>query len=106
VDALAWTPAGGRRLPSLTTDQGEPLHLGRKTRDWNTAQRRAISVPDGGHCRFVGCTFRPYDIHHLHFWEAGGHTDIDNGFCRCSRHHRMLRHGYHVEGNPNSQLFF
>jgi hypothetical protein len=34
---------------------GEPLNLGRKTRDWNTAQRRAIRVRDGGQCRFVGC---------------------------------------------------
>src|SRR6516165_10135307 len=34
---------------------GETLSLGRKTREWNTAQRRAISVRDGGHCRFVGC---------------------------------------------------
>ena len=39
------------------THDGEPLHLGRKTREWNTAQRRAITVRDGGHCRFVGCHF-------------------------------------------------
>ena len=39
------------------SDEGEPLHLGRKTRDWSTAQRRAITVRDGGQCRFVGCHF-------------------------------------------------
>jgi hypothetical protein len=88
------------------TDQGEPLHLGRKTREWNTAQRRAVSVRDGGHCRFVGCQFSHYDVHHLHFWEHGGSTDIDNGCCQCPRHHRLLHHGYHLEGDPNSELRF
>lgn len=39
-------------------------------------------------------------------WEVGGNTDIDNGFCGCPRHHRMLHHGYRVEGNPNGELRF
>ena len=88
------------------TDGGEPLNLGRKTREWNTAQRRAISVRDGGQCRFVGCYFKHCDIHHMHPWEAGGNTDIDNGFCGCRRHHRMLHHGYRAEGDPNGELRF
>jgi hypothetical protein len=89
-----------------TTPDGEPLNLGRKTRDWNTAQRRAIAVRDGGQCRFVGCTNHFYDIHHLKEWEHDGPTDIDNGCCQCRRHHRMLHHGYTVQGNPNRQLDF
>lgn len=89
-----------------TTDQGEPLNLGRRTREWNTAQRRAIGVRDGGHCRFVGCTNRFYDIHHLQEWEHEGPTDIDNGCCQCRRHHRMLHHGYQAKGDPNEQLDF
>jgi hypothetical protein len=90
----------------LVTDQGEPLNLGRKTREWNTAQRRAIRVRDGGQCRFVGCSFHHYDIHHIHGWEAGGPTDIHNGCCQCRRHHRMLHHGYQVQGDPNTELRF
>jgi hypothetical protein len=89
-----------------TSPAGEPLYLGRKTRDWNTAQRRAIAVRDGGRCRFVGCTNRFYDIHHLQEWEQGGPTDIDNGCSQCPRHHRMLHHGYEVQGNPNGALDF
>ena len=88
------------------TDAGEPLHLGRKTREWSTAQRRAITVRDAGQCRFVGCQFSHCDIHHLRPWQAGGNTDIDNGFCLCSRHHRMLHHGYRAEGDPNRELRF
>lgn len=85
---------------------GEPLNLGRKSREWNTAQRRAISVRDGGHCRFVGCHHTHYDIHHIRPWDDNGHTDIDNGCCLCRRHHRMLHHGYQVRGDPNGELRF
>jgi hypothetical protein len=85
---------------------GEPLQLGRKTREWSTAQRRAITVRDGGQCRFVGCYFAHVDIHHLRPWQAGGPTDIDNGFLVCPRHHRKLHAGFRVEGDPNGELRF
>lgn len=88
------------------TNHGEPLNLGRKTREWSTAQRRAISVRDGGHCRFPGCGFRHCDIHHMRPWEAGGTTDINNGFYDCPRHHGMIHRGYRAEGDPNGELRF
>jgi hypothetical protein len=87
-------------------DGGEPLQLGRKTRVWSTAQRRAIAVRDGGHCRFVGCQHTQWDIHHIRAWQDGGPTDTTNGCCQCPRHHRMLHHGYRVEGDPNHELQF
>jgi hypothetical protein len=92
-------------VPTVTA-AGEPLHLGRKTRQWSAAQRRAITVRDGAQCRSVGCHHQHCDIHHLHPWETGGNTDIDNGFSGCPRHHRMLHRGYYAEGNPNAQLRF
>jgi hypothetical protein len=85
---------------------GEPLHLGRRTREWSTSQRRAISVRDGGHCRFPGCQFTHFDIHHMRSWEAGGLTDVANGFCQCRRHHRLLHAGYQVVGDPGGLLTF
>ena len=85
---------------------GEPLSLGRKTREWSTAQRRAISVRDGGHCRFPGCNFSHYDIHHMRSWDSAGPTDVANGVCECRRHHRMLHGGYRVEGDPKGELRF
>jgi hypothetical protein len=88
------------------TEDGEPLNLGRKTRQWNTAQRRAITVRDGGHCRFPGCDFCHCDIHHMRPWENGGETDISNGMLDCPRHHDMNHHGYRVEGDPNGELRF
>jgi hypothetical protein len=88
------------------TEAGEPLNLGRKTREWNTAQRRAITVRDGGHCRFPGCEFRHCEIHHMRPWENGGATNIGNGYLDCPRHHHMNHHGYRVEGDPNGELRF
>ena len=85
---------------------GEPLSLGRRSRAWNTSQRRAIRVRDGGRCRFPGCTHRFVDIHHLQPWEHGGATDVVNGCMQCRRHHRMVHSGYRVEGDPNSELCF
>ena len=87
-------------------DDGEPLRLGRKTREWNTAQRRCIQVRDGGRCRFPGCHHRYVDIHHLHWWTKGGMTDIDNGLLICPRHHTLLHGGFTAAGNANRQVTF
>ena len=48
----------------LIGERGEPLALGRRTKQWNRAQRRAIMVRDGGRCRFPGCEHRVTDVHH------------------------------------------
>jgi hypothetical protein len=92
------------RVVHTFSESGEPLNVGRKSRDWSTAQRRAVAVRDGGHCRFVGCQNIHYDIHHIRPWEAGGATDVDNGCCVCPRHHHMIHRGYGVEGDPNGEL--
>lgn len=84
----------------------EPLALGRKTRAWNTAQRRAIAVRDGGRCRFPGCSWRITDVHHLHNWNDGGPTDVENGALACDSHHTLLHKGFRAEGNANGTLVF
>jgi hypothetical protein len=88
------------------TSAGEPLRLGRKTRDWSTAQRWALTVRDGGRCRFPGCTHRHVDIHHLSFWEHGGLTDIENGISLCPRHHTLLHQGFTASGDANHIVTF
>ncbi len=63
-------------------DAGEPLAVGRKTRDPTVAQRRALLVRDGG-CVFPSCDQRLFvDAHHVREWEHGGFTDLDN-LTRC-----------------------
>ncbi|MGH9055489.1 MAG: HNH endonuclease [Acidimicrobiales bacterium] len=85
---------------------GEPLALGRRTRVWSVAQRRAIAVRDRGRCRFPGCERRHVDIHHLLPWEDGGSTDITNGLLACPRHHTLLHRGFHAAGDANRTVTF
>ena len=90
-----------------TDGDGRPLRLGRRTRVWSAAQRRAAAVRDGGRCRFPGCRRRVTHIHHLHHWAAGGLTDIDNGLHLCSRHHTLVHEGgFRIAGDPNAGLRF
>jgi len=67
------------------------LRYGRTMRDWPVELYNAIVIRDGG-CRWPGCTAPVHwcDVHHVHFWEDGGPTDIDNGLLLCRRHHRKL----------------
>lgn len=84
----------------------EPLFLGRKTREWTTAQRRAARVRDGGRCRFPGCHRRVADLHHSEWWSRGGGTDVSNGFLCCPRHHTLLHSGYEAKGDANREVTF
>jgi hypothetical protein len=90
----------------VVSDEGEPLKLGRRSREWNTAQRRAILVRDGGHCRFPGCDRTFVDIHHLVPWDHGGPTDVSNGICECGRHHTLLHAGFTAAGDANGTVVF
>jgi hypothetical protein len=66
----------------------EVLDIGRKTRVWTAAQRRAIIARDR-HCQGDGCEVRPEwcDIHHVDHWADGGHTSVENGKLLCRFHH-------------------
>jgi hypothetical protein len=63
----------------------EILDVGRRTRIWTAAQRRAIIARDR-HCQGPGCRAKPRhcDIHHEDHWADGGETSVDKGklFCR------------------------
>lgn len=71
----------------------EILDVGRKTRTWNTPQRRAIRARHGYRCAAHGCDRRITQIHHIRWWEDGGVTSIDNGVPVCLHHHHLLHEG-------------
>jgi hypothetical protein len=71
----------------------EFLDIGRKTRTWTTAQRRAIRARHNFRCAAAGCTRRITQIHHIVWWENGGVTSIDNGVPLCSHHHHLVHEG-------------
>lgn len=66
----------------------EVLDIGRKTRVWTPAQRRAIVARDR-HCQAPGCRARPRhcDIHHVEHWADGGETSVEKGALFCRPHH-------------------
>lgn len=90
----------------LLGPEWEPLAMGRRSRTWTTAQRRAAMMRDGGACRFPGCARRHVDLHHHRWWARGGPTDVSNGYLACPRHHTLIHGGWTVEGDPNRELTF
>lgn len=89
--------AGVSRI--VMAGDSQVLDVGRTTRTWTPAQRRAINARDR-HCRGPGC-YRPIgwtQIHHLRWWRHGGPTDLDNGLALCHACHRLVHDlGWHAE---------
>jgi len=82
----------GTVTPVIVSADGRRLLLGREKRLANRHQRRALRVlyPT---CALCDTAFEHCDIHHLHPWETGGRTDIDNLLPLCSKHHHLAHEG-------------
>lgn len=91
--------AGIHRI--VTRGQSEILDLGRKTRTWNRAQRRAIRARHGNRCAMRGCHRKIVQIHHVQWWEDEGDTAINNGIPLCLTHHHLIdESGWEVTYDP------
>jgi predicted restriction endonuclease len=56
---------------------------------------------------FPGCDrgVRWTEAHHLHHWEHGGPTDLDNGLLLCRRHHTLIHtKGWTIHRDPTTGL--
>lgn len=85
-------------VPAVLGGASEVLDLGRGTRVWNRAQRRAAALRDAG-CVAPGCDRPPSacQVHHAWHWSEGGPTDLANAALLCGFHHRMVhRQGWAV----------
>ena len=83
----------------------EFLDIGRKTRTWTTAQRRAIRARHHHRCAAGGCRRRITHIHHLEWWENGGDTSVENGVPLCSYHHHLVHESrWTITFNPHTGL--
>jgi hypothetical protein len=72
---------------------GEPLNVGRKTRNISAPLRRLLAARDKG-CRFPGCSRARYlDAHHITHWANGGETKPPNLVSLCRFHHRAVHEG-------------
>lgn len=82
----------------LSDRRGDRLRLGRRRRLASPAQIAALTVRDGGRCRFAGCTQdRHLHAHHVVHWLRGGRTDVDNLVLLCGFHHTLVHErGYGI----------
>lgn len=78
-------------VPAVLGEPSEVLDLGRASREWNRAQRRAVALRDRG-CVAPGCDRPPSacQVHHSWWWSCGGPTDMCNAALLCGFHHRMV----------------
>ncbi|QNO37154.1 DUF222 domain-containing protein [Protaetiibacter sp. SSC-01] len=85
--------ADAELVPVVIGGEGEVLDLGRGSRLFTEAQRRAMVVRDGG-CIWPGCSAPPAwcEAAHLAPWFPHGRTDLDNGALMCAGHHRRFDH--------------
>lgn len=85
---------------------GQPLDVGRATREWSGAQRAASAAVDGG-CRGPRCD-RPFtwtQLHHVDWWSRGGRTDLARGIPLCHHCHRLVHDdGWRVDLDPATRV--
>jgi len=84
---------------------GHPVACRSDERHATRAQRRALTVRDGG-CVFPGCEAPPNwcDAHHVKHHHDGGTTEIDNLVLLCRHHHGVIhRDGWTMTTNPDPQ---
>ncbi len=95
--------------PIVVGEHGEPLAHGLKQRYATPAQRRALSLRDGG-CVLGFCTVPPSwtDAHHVIPYSCDGPTDLDNLVLLCPGHHTEVHKGRFeirmVNGRPEIRL--
>ncbi len=89
-DALAMAADAHPVLCLFDTD-GQPLHLARGARLASAAQRLALYARDRG-CTRPGCDMPAQwtQVHHLHEWQYGGHTDVNTMCLVCPFDHRLI----------------
>ena len=93
IDTIRMLACDAKILPAVLAGPTEILDMGRATRTFNAACRRAI------HTRDLGCVFPGCDIpglwaehHHIHHWADGGPSNYHNGVLLCRRHHTLVHH--------------
>jgi hypothetical protein len=93
-------------IPAVLGGRSEVLDLGRTSRLFSRAQRKALRIRDR-RCRARGCTISATwcEAHHLKPWALGGATDLDDGVLLCSfHHHRAHDATYEMERCPDGDL--
>jgi hypothetical protein len=81
-------------IPVVLDGRSVPMDVGRAKRLATIHQRRALEARYPT-CAASGCevSFDRCHVHHIHYWESGGRTDLSNMVPLCSRHHHAVHDG-------------
>jgi hypothetical protein len=95
-------------IPAVLGSKSELLDLGRSTRLFSAAQKKALMLAHPT-CQAEGCD-RPAshcEVHHDEPWSGGGLTDLANGVLLCNRdHHRAHDPELVCERLPDGTVVF
>jgi hypothetical protein len=111
VEVSGGTPVGPEILDKVacagalevirTSEGGQPLAVGRRSRVIPNRLRRFILHRDGG-CTADSCTsLYRLEVHHVIPWSEGGPTDPDNLTTLCWFHHHVVVHGFGYRIDPS-----
>ncbi len=92
----------------LIDELGNPTHVTSPARTATAQQRRAVAVRDGG-CVFPGCDcpVNWCDLHHVHHFEHGGDTSVENLAPLCRRHHGLTHtNGWVMTATPDQRFIW
>jgi hypothetical protein len=96
-------------IPAVLGGKSEVLDLGRTSRLFQPAQRKAMIIRDR-ECRAEGCTIPGAwcEAHHWSRpWSKGGKTDLKDGVLLCSwHHHRAHDDTFDASRTPNGDVRF
>ncbi|MEI6403477.1 MAG: HNH endonuclease [Actinomycetota bacterium] len=96
----------GSFTPIIVRSDGTVLDAGRTIRSANRTQRRALRAMYRT-CAAPECDvpFHRCEIHHIHWYQRGGPTNLDNLIPLCSRHHHLVHDlGWHLHLAPDRTL--
>lgn len=80
-------------------ESGVPINVGRSRRTATDGQWAALKATYSS-CAWDGCTapIRWCQAHHIHEWEHGGPTNLDNLIPLCGTHHHRVHEGkWHIK---------
>jgi hypothetical protein len=108
------SPATARRLacdaeliPAVLGSKGEVLDLGKHSRCFTQAVRRAAWLEQHGRCAFPDCRRPPVDCHHIIWWTRGGLSTLDNAAWLCAFHHWLVHEGrWTMRRDPDGTFVF
>ena len=96
-------------IPAVMGGKSEPLDLGRASRLFRPAQRKAMIIRDR-ECRAEGCTMPASRCEAHHWgrpWAQGGLTDLKDGILLCNwHHHRAHDDRFDASRMPNGDVRF